>query len=176
MYGAGYAGLRGVTYYNRWNAGDASPRPFVEVCAFGQESWVQVAGTTLHELGHVIAGWNAGHGPDWKAACKRLGLRGIKAAGTCYHKACFTPRLREAIEALPKPDDGEPMMALSNIPGVTLTMKPCPAGKGTKGGKSYGASRLRLWVCGCEPPVRLRVASDNLRAHCDDCTEAFYKA
>ncbi len=30
--------------------------------------------TFLHELGHILAGWHAAHGPAWKAACRALGL------------------------------------------------------------------------------------------------------
>lgn len=187
VYGAGESGTRGITYFDRWGAANGDPRPFVEICAFGQEGWVQVAGTTLHELAHVLAGWNAGHGPDWQAACKRLGLRCAKAAGTCYHRALFTPRLREAIEALPRPVEGEPVKRLGShmgpyAPGGLAgqpTIKPCGAGVGTRGGKSRGkgsGSRLRLWVCGCTPPVKVRVASDAFRAACLDCTRAFQRA
>jgi hypothetical protein len=43
----------------------------IEIAATAQESWVQLAGTVVHELGHVLAGWNAGHGKDWKAAAQR---------------------------------------------------------------------------------------------------------
>jgi hypothetical protein len=49
-------------------------------------------------------------------------------------------------------------------------------GVGTKGGKSRGkgsGSRLRLWQCECERPVKVRVASDDFRAHCDECGAAF---
>jgi len=51
--------------------------------------------------------------------------------------------------------------------GVVPAPKPCPAGVGVKGGTSRGkglGSRLRLWVCGCEKPVQVRVASDDFRA------------
>lgn len=33
-----------------------------------------VLDTILHEIGHAIAGWQAGHGPKWKAACRTIGL------------------------------------------------------------------------------------------------------
>jgi hypothetical protein len=52
--------------------------------------------------------------------------------------------------------------------------KPCPAGVGVKGGTSRAkgsGSRLRLWVCGCEKRVQIRVASDDFRVHCDACGE-----
>lgn len=177
VYGAGATGLRGVTYYDRWRPATNEVRPFVEVCAFGQESIVQLAGTTIHELGHVLAGWNAGHSTQWKEACKALGLHCVKAAGTRYLWSMFAPALRHAIAALPKPDDGEPIPQLSGVAGMLgVTVKPCPAGFGTHGGRSRGkgsGSRLRLWQCSCEPPIKVRVASDRFRAHCDDCTQAF---
>lgn len=63
-YGFGAPGLRGVTIYSKWanGHGPEDPDPFVEICASGEESVVQLAGTTVHELGHVVAGWDAGHG------------------------------------------------------------------------------------------------------------------
>ena len=43
VYGAGSGGLRGVTYYNRWNGnGGDHTAPFVEICAFGQSSALQI--------------------------------------------------------------------------------------------------------------------------------------
>jgi SprT-like family. len=30
--------------------------------------------TLLHEIGHALAGHKAGHGPEWMAACKQIGL------------------------------------------------------------------------------------------------------
>ncbi len=54
VYGSGPAGTRGVTYFQRWKPSDKEESvPFVELCAFGQESIVQLCGTTIHELGHV---------------------------------------------------------------------------------------------------------------------------
>lgn len=178
VYGAGQAGLRGVTYYNRWKGGSDAPKPFVEVCAFGQESWVQVAGTTLHELGHVLAGWEAGHGKGWYDACGRLGLRRIKAAGTAYRLSMFDPALREQIARLPKPDDGEPVSTLTGLNGAPITLKPCGAGIGTRGGKSRGAgsgSRLRLFECECVPPIKVRASRDELDATCNCCRGLFHR-
>lgn len=181
VYGAGQTGLRGVTYYNRWGKGEGAAVPFVEVCAFGQESIPQLAGTVIHELGHVTAGWNAAHGKEWKAACKRLGLSCVKAAGTQYKWSMFDARLRHAIHALPKPDDGAPVNAIAGLLPKTgnrmLMPKPCGAGIGTKGGKSRGVgsgSRLRLFECECVPPVKVRASRDVLAAHCDCCTASFH--
>jgi hypothetical protein len=175
VYGAGETGVRGITYYNRWNRGDTGAVPFVEICAFGQESWVQIAGTTLHELGHVAAGFGAGHGKPWKEACEVLGLRRVKAAGTAYKLAMLEPSLREAIASLPRPNDGEPVKRLSGmgLPG-SFVIRPCPAGIGTRGGKSRGTgsgSRLRLWQCDCG--CKARVASDTFEATHTPCGTTF---
>lgn len=181
VYGSGPSGTRGVTFFNRWAGhGSDTARPFVEVSAFGQESPCQLAGTTIHELAHVLAGFDAGHGPGWRKACAMLGLRHCKAAGTSYKLASFDPDVRHAIAALPVPTEGQPVTGLDIFgAGSGFKFKPCGAGIGTRGGKSRGTgsgSRLRLWACdGCEPPVKARVASDTFRAHCDCCEQAFTK-
>src|SRR5688500_15340592 len=69
-YGAGARGLRGVTYFNNWLDNKQEQAHFVEICAHGEENPVQLAGTTLHELGHVLAGWEAGHKKGWHEACQ----------------------------------------------------------------------------------------------------------
>lgn len=179
-YGAGAPGLRGITYYGCWQNGNPEPIPFIEVCAFGEENDVQLAGTTIHELAHVLAGHGAGHSHDWKRACERLGLRAAKAAGNVYRMAQFDPEVRMAIASLPSPTDGKPVGARSRmgfLPIHQVKPKACPLGVGTRGGKSRGknsGSRLRKYVCECQPkPVIVRVASDDFRAHCDTCGKAF---
>lgn len=167
VYGLGsMKGARGVTYYQGWKGGPASTSkgkagnpstipydscPAVEICAFGQSDWTQVAGTTIHELGHVIAGYTAGHGHEWKEACELLGLRKPKAAGMKYHVASFDPKLRALITALPKPQDGSPIGVMSAL-GIPMPIKPkaCGAAIGVKGGKSRGVgSGSRLVKCSC---------------------------
>src|SRR3546814_17900148 len=106
VYGSGPNGTRGVTYFKRWQNGHPEPVPFVEICAGCEESWVQLAGTTIHELAHVIAGFEAGHGPAWKEACRKLGLRHCPAAGTEYRLANFGGRLRMAHRQPRTPDEG----------------------------------------------------------------------
>lgn len=148
VYGTGPAGTRGVTYYQRWQNGHPEPVPLVEICA-GAESWVQLAGTVLHELGHVVAGWGTGHGPEWRAACERLGLRRARAAGHRYLLAGFDPEVRLALATGPRPSDGAPLPVLTRGRGAP-NPKPCGAGYGIRGGKSRGpGSGSRLVKCVC---------------------------
>lgn len=180
VYGSGPSGTRGITFFGRWKAGETE-RPFVEISAFGQESIVQLTGTTIHELGHVLAGWGAGHGKDWHSACERLGLVGIKAAGTDYTWANFAPWVATYAMAIAPPEDGEPVQSLIARMGKTITpgmtgykLTGCKAGIGTRGGKSRGTgsgSRLRLWQCACG--VKARVASDTFDATHDPCGSKF---
>ncbi len=176
VYGAGASGRRGVTYYNKWQNGSETPNPFVEICALGQSSWIQVAGTTLHELAHVVAGWQAGHSKDWKEACARVGLRNARATGHRYMLASFDPDVRLAIEALVKPEEGEPVDTLS---ALGIAFKPCTAGIGTRGGKSRGkgsGSRMRLYECACQPMVKVRHAGGRFGADCHFCKAPFLLA
>lgn len=182
-YGSGPNGTRGVTFFNRWNPAGGAAIPFVEVSAFGQESVVQLAGTTVHELGHVLAGWEAGHSKGWHEACQRLGLRKIKAAGTNYLWANFTPALRAAVTAITPPTEGQPVCSLAGLLGpaaglAKLLLKPCGAGIGTRGGKSRGkgsGSRLRLFECDCERPVKVRLACDTFDAVHNPCGGTFHR-
>lgn len=169
-YGAGNLMLRGVTYYGLWKNGEPEPEELVEICALGEESLCQLAGTTIHEIGHVLAGHKAGHGKDWVDACGKLGLRRVHAAGTYYQPASFTPEVRHAIAALPTPTDGAPTLeklGLGNVnvgfvgapPPAGYKPRPCQSTHGCKGGKSRGTgsgSRHRKAVCpSCGYTIRL---------------------
>lgn len=171
VYGKGMAGLRGITCYGAWSNGHQGD-DFIEVCAQGEESPTQLAGTTIHELGHCLAGLGSGHGPLWKAACERLGLRRPRAQGHQYLNAGFSAALRARLAVLTKPLDGTP--GFGGIPGAVFRLRPCSMGYGTRGGKSRGpgsGSRLRKWVCECG--IIARVSSDEFQATCDRCHSAF---
>src|SRR5436305_878844 len=87
VYGIGNGSYRGICYYQAWKNGHPAAAELVEIAASGEESPVQLAGTTIHELAHVLAGSKAGHGREWLKACEFLGLRKAKAAGTRYTMA-----------------------------------------------------------------------------------------
>lgn len=191
-YGAGPDGVRGITYFKGWHDGGRE-LPFVAMSANCEESLTQLAGTTVHELAHVAAGWQAAHGKEWKDCAAMLGLRNAKAAGHRYMLSGFEPWLRDHVAmSMSKVSDGKPTLlspaALFGGNGLfgglqggampVFKLRPCGAGRGTKGGKSFGpgsGSRLRKYVCGCEPPVILRHAGDALACTCDHCLTAFVK-
>lgn len=155
VYGSGGGmGARGVTFYGAWSNGHG-PTELVEVCAVAQESWVQLAGTLIHELGHVLAGHGAGHQVAWKDACVRLGFR-IRpaAAGQVYWLAMLPPDLREDIYRLAqRVDDGTPAFRTVGAPRRATRSagpRPCSAGQGTRGGTSRGkgsGSRMLKLIC-----------------------------
>jgi hypothetical protein len=188
VYGAGQGGTRGICYFGAWQGSEQCPVEFIEVAATGEESLVQLAGTTIHETAHVLAGHSAGHGAEWKAACRVLGLVQAEAAGQRYAPEHFAAEIWSAIESMPAPADGRPVFGASGSPLVGLPLgKPrrCPQGIGTRGGKSRGTgsgSRLRLYVCACisDPKAgitnKVRVASDNFMATCDRCGARFERA
>lgn len=171
LYGI-FPGVRGVTFYGVWKG----PQPeVIEISAVGEESWVQLAGTTIHELAHVLAGHGAGHGADWKAKARQLGLRLPKAAGMEYKLAYFAPALRMLIASLPHPSDGTPDF-LKGVHVPRSSARPCSAGVGTHGGKSRGpgsGSRLRKFICQCTPPIIIRASRDQLDCTCNLCHTVF---
>jgi hypothetical protein len=176
-YGRGTLGLRGVTQFNAWK--HTHDTDLIEICALGEESWVQLAGTTIHELGHALAGIGAGHSKQWKDACNALGLRRIKAAGTEYKLANFHPWLRFRLALMNKPSDGNPTLTLGNLFKYTkgASVRVCTQGVGTKGGKSRGVgsgSRLRKYVCGHGQIIR--ASTDTLDCMCNNCNTAFQLA
>lgn len=134
---------RGFTCHDAWTENEESAA-VVQVCLNAEEDVVQIASTTIHELGHALAEHGAGHGPKWKEACKRLGLMHGRQAGTDYHEPdMFDPEVLELIREIPHPTDGRP------VTGITARGK-CGQGNGARGGKSRGkgsGSRLKKLEC-----------------------------
>jgi hypothetical protein len=178
LYGVGKSGVRGVCYYGSWKSGE-TVEATVEISAATQENFVQLAGTTVHELGHVLAGHTAGHDTEWKDACVRLGfVKRPMAAGQTYRLALFNRSLREFAHSLAqRMADGSPAFGASQSGLNWLTTalltgmgRPCGAGTGTRGGKSRGTgsgSRLRKWVCAGECGQIVRASTDSLAVTCD---------
>jgi len=173
VYGIGNGSYRGVCHYQAWENG-VGRVDVVEIAATAEESWVQLAGTTIHELGHVLAGWGAGHGKEWKAAAERLGLRRAEAAGQRYLLAGMDPVVRwQAAEAAERLGDGSPEFRTYGLGVGTLrTMpRPCSAGQGTRGGTSRGkgsGSRLLKVQCG-ECGYLMRITRKWLDLAVPDC-------
>lgn len=184
-YGLGDDGVRGVTMYGAWRR-DGEPVDFIGMNAGAEESPCQLAGTCTHEIGHVLTRGD-GHGKLWKEKTASLGLRNPMAAGHTYHMSGFEPGLRHFIASLGPIKDGAPailggrtglLAALLGQP-IKLKVRSCGAGRGTRGGTSFGpgsGSRLRKYTCSCEKPVIIRAATDDLAAHCDHCAGPFVKA
>jgi hypothetical protein len=178
VYGAGPLGVRGRCVFGAWSNGES--HDFLEIAALGEESYVQLAGTTIHELAHCLAGATAGHGKLWKLAAQALGLATVEAGGQDYQPDHFAAEVWAMVEALPHPSDGKPSFP-SMATGRPVRRRPCPLGIGTRGGKSRGTgsgSRLRLYVCGCPEGTsgrKVRVASDDFDARCNRCNERFAK-
>lgn len=177
VYGVGSMGasVRGVCYYGAWSGTEA----FIEVAAIAQADYWQIAGTTIHECAHAVAGHGAGHGAAWKAVCKQFGLADAAAAGQHYEASSFDAEMLAFIESLPKPDEGKPTLGTAGVqPRMGGTPGRCPAGKGSRGGKVGGkgsGSRLRLFICQCASPVRVRVAHDTFDATCNVCAQPFVR-
>jgi hypothetical protein len=181
VYGVGDGSYRGVCHYEAWQNGIGKV-DVVEIAAAAEESWIQLAGTTIHELAHVLAPRGAGHGKDWKSACERLGLRRALAAGNIYKLAQIDPKIRERVYELANLlGDGRPEFTTFGwgLAGLLrISVRPCSAGVGARGGKSRGkgsGSRMRLWECKCEKPVKVRVASAEFDATCNVCGSRFEK-
>lgn len=170
-YGSGDATAYGVCHFGAWSGSVE----FIDIVACTEESPLQLAATLIHELAHVKAGWAAGHGTGWKADARLLGLARPVAVGWDGQQDNFDPEILRAVLALGTPEDGHPTFK-TNGAGKTRVDRPCTGGIGTRGGSSRGpgtGSRLRLFMCACAPPVKVRVAHDEFHAQCTLCNAMF---
>jgi hypothetical protein len=154
-YGMSHPARFGVCIFKAWT-NDNCPTDFVEISACTEQSIYQLAETALHELAHSLAGWSAGHDKRWREAAQKLGLLYPKPVGSHNSPVVFAPDVLAELALLGELTDGRPAFTQA----ASGTSPICPIGIGTKGGKSRGrgaGSRLRLFVCGCNPPVKARV-------------------
>ena len=110
---------------------------------------IDVLGTLLHELIHASFGCRFGHGKEFSQAARRVGLAGPPTATTVGDV------LRSVLFAY--------VEQVGPYPHAAITVKP----------KDKVGSRLRLYQCGCEPAVKVRVASDTFQARCLVCGALF---
>ncbi len=110
---------------------------------------IEVLGTLLHELVHASVGVEHGHRKPFSQAAKKVGLLGPPTATTVGGE--LAPFLRGFVET----SGVYPHAAI--VP--TLKKKP--------------GSRLRLYECQCDEPVKVRIASDVFAARCLVCGELF---
>lgn len=111
---------------------------------------VEVLGTLLHELIHASVGCEHGHGAVFSQAARKVGLAGPPTATT------VGDTLRPVLQAY--------CDRAGVYPHAAIQVK----AKAKKPG-----SRLRLYECGCDPVVKVRVASDAFQARCQVCGEMF---
>ncbi|HJT55778.1 MAG TPA: SprT-like domain-containing protein [Ktedonobacteraceae bacterium] len=113
---------------------------------------IDVLGVLLHELIHACFGCQFGHGKQFSQAARRAGLAGPPTATTVGD--VLRPVLVSYVEQV------------GPYPHAAILVKP----------KDKIGSRLRLYQCGCEPPVKVRVASDRFQARCLVCDGLFKQA
>jgi hypothetical protein len=100
------------------------------------------------------------------------------AGGQAYEPSHFAPDLWNAVERLAFPTDGRPTFRAIGPVVPRIKLRPCPMGRGTRGGRSRGpgsGSRLRLFECACEPPIKVRVARDQWDATCHHCQSVYVR-
>jgi hypothetical protein len=104
---------------------------------------VRILDVLLHELVHASVGCECGHRGKFVTVAQACGLVGKPTA------TCAGPGLRQRLNAVSG--------TLGPLPHAQLTVLELPK----------QTTRLRLWACEC--PVRVRVASDQFNATCNEC-------
>ena len=111
---------------------------------------VEVLGTLLHELIHASFACRFGHGKEFSQAARRVGLAGPPTATT------VGPQLVPLLQLFVNQCGSYPHAA------IVLPQKDKKPG-----------SRLRLYECSCDPPIKVRVAGKEFQAICCHCEERF---
>lgn len=133
--------------------------------ASGDRGWIDVLATLLHEQLHAFQhlhgrpGRPPYHNRDFVRRAAELGLIVDKYGGQQLDSGAtpFLSVLRRHGVSVPPLD--EPVLF---TPAETS-------------GSQHPKSKLGLWVCGCRPPVRLRVGRTRLNVVCQDCGLKFEK-
>jgi hypothetical protein len=110
---------------------------------------IEVLGTLLHELVHASVGVQQKHLAPFSQAARKVGLVGPPTATVVGPS--LRPLLQQYVEQV------------GTYPHAAIT----PQIKGKVG------SRLRLYECHCQPPVKVRVAHDEFQARCLVCGGVF---
>ena len=110
---------------------------------------VEVLGTLLHELIHAAVGCQYGHRKQFSQVARLVGLEGPPTATT------VGMGLQVVLQQFVDEQGPYP-----HAP-IRVTHKP------------KVGSRLRLFECHCEPPIKLRVARDELLVLCLECEQKF---
>lgn len=167
VYGVGRAGVRGVTYFEAWDDETGTIRPVVELGMFGTRDAVQVACTTVHEFGHVIAGMGAQHGPAWKSATSALGIRKPRQAGQTYYLTTLEPRLRTRITTLIFSLTGKPAFNGGTYSGGS-SARGCTFGHAKP---ARATSPILTYACSCG--TRISSTHDVSAVTCTVCDGSF---
>lgn len=126
---------------------DHQSHVFVSPCL---EEPVEVVGCLLHEIIHAALPLKAKHGGQFARVARACGLAGKPSATTVGEQ--LATRINAEILPVLGPYPHQAIDASARKPQKT---------------------RLRLWECECDPPVKARVASDHFQATCDVCEVAF---
>jgi len=110
---------------------------------------VEVLGILLHELIHITVGCEHGHGKKFSQAASKVGL--IRP----WRATTVGERLRPVLERF--------VAVCGPYPHAAIQIQL----------KEPKGSRLRLYECNCQPPMKVRVASDTLHAQCLLCGNPF---
>jgi hypothetical protein len=105
-----------------------------------------VLAVLAHEMAHAAAP-GAGHGAPFVRLVRRIGLAGKPTAtvpGEAFKRA---------------------------VAGLRGKLPPFPAGSLTILGRRVAGTRLRLFECACNPPIKVRTARDELPWVCEACGE-----
>jgi hypothetical protein len=115
---------------------------------------VDVLHVLLHEMVHIEVGAGEGHAGQFTRRVREVGLAGKPTA--TYPGATLDDKLR--------------WLWINRLPDF-----PAAAWDFSSTGRKKQRTRLRLWECDCDPPIKLRAAKDDLNVICGDCEQPFHK-